>query len=665
MTNQETIFEKIFKWGLIILTFLLPLFFLPLTTNFYEFNKNLLLILATGLFVINFCLKAVKERKVAFGRTPFDLPLLLLVVAYFVSALTASPNRFMALISVGGPGTILALTLLFYLITSQFKKENRPLLINALIFSSSILSLLAIYQFIGLGALITKNSWLSAKNWTPAGSLLTLASVLTLSLPLALTKAAKKPKSLVNSIFASTAVFLIISALGISVYQMIAVAGSRPLLLPVGTGWQIAIEVLKNNPLFGVGPNEFLSAFTRFKPIGFNQTSLWDWRFATSSNWFFQVLSTLGLFGFGALIFLLWQIKKVFWTAGVKSDLSLKITLLLAFLWSLILPSNLPLLFLIYLFLAMLSFSLPRREYVEQSQILPLVLLFILLPVILASFFFMGKSFLADFYFKNSLEALVANRGVETYNLQIKAITTNPYYDGYRSAYSQTNFALANSIASDRDLSDQEREQVTILVQQAINEAKAAVSLNRFNVSNWENLASLYRSLTSFAQGAQDWSISAYQTAISLEPTNPNLRIALGGLFYGVQNWDEAIRNFEVATYLKPNLANAHYNLASALKEKGEYAKAATEMESVLALVPSDSGDFQKASSELEELRKKLGEKEKEKKEEAKNPESLTPPQSLPSPIEPPINLPEGSGPETAPTESPTPTPTLVPTTTP
>jgi len=273
----------------------------------------------------------------------------------------------------------------------------------------------------------------------------------------------------------------------------------------------------------------------------------------------------------------------------------------------------------------------------------------------------MGRVLAADIYFKKSLDALVANRGGETYNWQIRAITTNPYQDSYRTAYSQTNLALANSLATAPDLTDQDRQQISILIQQAIREAKAAVALNSQNVVNWENLASIYRSLINLAAGSEDWTIASYQTAISLDPVNPSLRVNLGGTYYSLQNWDDAIRQFEIAASLKPNFANAHYNLAAALREKGEYARAATEMEAVLSLVPADSGDWQKASSELEDLRKKLGEEEVET---PKPPESLTPPQALPTPIEPPIELPEEAAPPEAPV-SPTPTPTTTPTPTP
>ena len=78
-------------------------------------------------------------------------------------------------------------------------------------------------------------------------------------------------------------------------------------------------------------------------------------------------------------------------------------------------------------------------------------------------------------------------------------------------------------------------------------------------------------------------------------------------------------------------MANAHYNLAVAYREKKDIAKATEEMNKVLSLVGKDSADYETAKKELEKL------------------ESLTTPQPVaPSNIKPPINLPEEATPPTS-----------------
>lgn len=166
--------------------------------------------------------------------------------------------------------------------------------------------------------------------------------------------------------------------------------------------------------------------------------------------------------------------------------------------------------------------------------------------------------------------------------------------------------------------------------------------------------------MINFAQGAEQWSISAYQQAINLDPFNPQLRLSLGGVYYSLQNWDEAIRQFEISVQIKPDFTNGHYNLSAAYREKGDFARAANEMETALSLVPADSQDYQKAQEELTALKKKLGEKAEKAAEQPT--ESLKPPEPAPTGIKPPLELPEEAQPEITPTPTsePTPTPTSV-----
>jgi len=80
----------------------------------------------------------------------------------------------------------------------------------------------------------------------------------------------------------------------------------------------------------------------------------------------------------------------------------------------------------------------------------------------------------------------------------------------------------------------------------------------------------------------------------------------LGGLYYALGDFESAQRQFEVAVELKPDHANAHYNLAAAYKAQEKWEKAILETKTVLSLVEPNSTDFEKAKKELEELEAKL-----------------------------------------------------------
>jgi tetratricopeptide (TPR) repeat protein len=253
-----------------------------------------------------------------------------------------------------------------------------------------------------------------------------------------------------------------------------------------------------------------------------------------------------------------------------------------------------------------------------------------------------GKMFFGDFYMRKALVAASENDGVKTYELQIKAIGINPNLASYRKIYSQTNLALTQSLLSNKDITDADKEKASTLVQQSVREAKAAISLNQKNPEYWYNLAGIYKSLIGLVDGAADWSYQAYQQAIILDPVNPMLYLDMGGLFYAANSFEDADRAFEEVVVNKGDFANGWYNWANSAKKLGKLDMAVARLEQALKLVPADSGDYETASKELEVWKKELDEAIKKQQEllkqqqEAqastpKQPETLKTPEPLPT----------------------------------
>ena len=156
------------------------------------------------------------------------------------------------------------------------------------------------------------------------------------------------------------------------------------------------------------------------------------------------------------------------------------------------------------------------------------------------------------------------------------------------------------------------------------------------------------------ATGSDTFAIQTYSQAVALDPVNPNLRIALGGIYYAAGDFDTAVRVFELAATTKRDLANAHYNLGFALEQSGKLDQAISELSLVLSLVDTNSTDYQAAKTALENMQAK-------KQKEVPTGEELTPPQEAEAPIlKPPLELPEESEPPESPI-TPTPTPTAEP----
>jgi len=165
---------------------------------------------------------------------------------------------------------------------------------------------------------------------------------------------------------------------------------------------------------------------------------------------------------------------------------------------------------------------------------------------------------------------------------------------------------LALSLLQNKDITEEDKQKAVTLVQQSVREAKAAVALDNLNPGYWTNLAVIYKQMVGVIDGASDWSVQAYSQAGVLDTVNPALRLDFGGLLYALGRYDEADRVFEQAVTLKNDLANSWYNWAYTGKQLNKLPEAVDRLTQALTLVPAGSGDYDKASKELETWKKEL-----------------------------------------------------------
>lgn len=501
-------------------------------------------------------------KKLNITRSPFDVLILLFVVVSGLSAFLTT-NRIMNL--VGDPLLYAGSFLLFLLITNLITKGKRLSILLTVITGAA--SLLAIWSLVNIKIPV---------NFTPPWSQLTQLLFLVATVPLAFGNYFKRKNALTGVILA-----IIVFGVGATFYT---VYKSPPALLPVETGWKIAAGTMGRSLLtavFGIGPANYLDAFSLYKPGEFNSTSIWNLRFPNGANYYFYLLSTVGIAGFGLFAALIYKLVTL-----VKKEFekSLLVSLGLIVVMFLFLPAPAILIALFFVLLGIFVCENPEITKKQEITINPLPVL-IVAGLIFASGIFLGKIVLADYYFTQSLKAAAANDGTKTYNLQIQAINLNPDNDAYHVSYSQTNLALADSLAGQQNLTDQQKNTVIQLVQQAIREGRSATALNPNRASNWENLSLIYRSLINFAQGADQWTLTSINQAIALDPTNPRLRLDLGSLYFAGKDYAAAGQMFSQAVNLKPDYANAHYNLAQALKNMGSDDQAKQELQTTASLV--------------------------------------------------------------------------------
>lgn len=434
----------------------------------------------------------------------------------------------------------------------------------------------------------------------------------------------------------------------------------REIQLSFPDSWKVSISAFRDSPFWGTGPATYTFNFTNYKPVEFNSTKLWNLRFDSAFNEYLQVLANLGGIGIVALV----SLTVLFASAAYKTVTSstrnldhsltsneqtsnelkraLAISGLIFFIILALHTSTLAVwvvgLLILAAFMALsvsedlqrswgnpddfkgmflrvtgLSASEASTETIKADA-LPGILMVIAMALVLGAGFFGGKLVLADYHHRLALNAIAGNQGIAAYNELVAAEKLNPYNDVYRTDLAQTNFALANAIASAKgpteaspsgSLTDQDKQNIQVLLQQSINEGRNATALSPRSSLNWEILAVLYRQIAGVAQNALVFSLDSYGRAIMQDPLNPVLRVNVGGVYYAIKSYDLAVRFFTDAINLKPDYPNAYYNLSVVLKDKGDLANAQAIAEKLLTLLDKNSPDYKTASDYLNDLKSK------------------------------------------------------------
>jgi tetratricopeptide (TPR) repeat protein/O-antigen ligase len=414
----------------------------------------------------------------------------------------------------------------------------------------------------------------------------------------------------------------------------------REIQLPLAISWKITASAFRDAPFLGMGPGSYLFSFSSYKPVEFNSQNYWNFSFDSAHNEFLLILATLGVFG----LIVLGYICVIVLTLGKKSLGSgdellpaLSVSGVVAVVLLFIHPTTIvSMVVMLLVFAAMVisvdsirektaNFSLGLRAMLSENKhfdLLPVIIFVVYVILAVPAFYQTYKVVMADYYHRVAL-SLANTNGTATYQNLQKAESLNPYIDLYRVDLAQTNYALANAIAAQKgpsqaspagSLTDQDKKTIQTLLSQAITEARVSVALNPLSSRNWSTLGSVYRNITGVAQNALTFSLDAYGKAIQRDPLNPLLRLNVGGIYYSMKNYEMATRFFTDAVNLKPDYANAYFNLAIALRDKGDIQNAKLIADQTVVLLQKDPNfstnpDFKRATDLAAELKTKAAAK--------------------------------------------------------
>lgn len=691
----------------------IPLFFLPVTAEMFTINKHLLMFLLAGVALLLWAIGFVAEGKIRITVSPLLTPLGLLAISAIISIWAGKQSPAESLVDRGG---LLIAMLILFAVGSSRTPKLAGWIRNGLVLAAGLIGLSMIFGFSGLLAGLNI-SWLSGKVFSLTGSLLSGLLFLVIVLPLIVKQfTAKSGESgTVGKLSLAVAGVLTIAGIIVAATQIypVVLGGEKSSngIMPLKVGWQVAIETMKEKPFFGVSPAGYMAAYTQYRPISTNTPDLWAQRFQAAPNELLQMFTVMGLVGLAALVFMIWKLLRLakYDKAESKNGLTIAIGMILVSL--LLLPLSVVSISLLTSLATLLTLSIkgsgkvdsgvydatlglvalkegllrventpyrypdgtvgafaaavPQTRQTVTTTILPWIVLVPTAALSILILWMTGRAWAAEISYRKVLVAINSNDGTGAYNGLIQTLNWNPWMPIYHRRYADVNLRLANALAAKQNLSDQDRNNVSQLIQQSIREGKLAAQINPADVQNWETLARIYRSLIKVAQGAENWTVVAYTEAIKVDPINPALRLELGGIFYNLEDWESAIQNFQAAVSLKSDYANGYYNLALAYEKEDKIQQAAKAMQATLQNIKTDSPDYNVAQEKLKELVDKAGKQPTTKSSGAS--QELSAPEALPTPLPGAnrVKLDEKSAPPVTPSPSAAPTETVTITPTP
>lgn len=653
LTEGFNLVETIFGIGL----FLSPFFFLPFTYDFVELNKAYLYMYVAALAFLAFAFQGYKKGSLYIKSLRYYLPFLFLLAGGILSvyfstnirnSLFGSSGSFMHSFIV-----LIAYCLIaFVAVNTKLNVRNLVhyfffgVLISAVVamggFYSGIVaiyakflpstlladsygSLLAMLVFSGVLSFYFLFFGKKTSGIKPLYYLMLIVSLtylivlpsfyalLALALGLGYLALTQKEFEFNKHMVGITAISVIVLVIAVLHYlpPIKNALGFNPIneypRLDVVSSWYVAATSMVGRPFWGNGMNNYATALSQFRPAYLNAGDFWVLRYNYPFNDVFMWLTTGGLAGlFGYVLFMVFVLGKTLDKREFEGrDNSLSVIIMLIFISTFLLGTSTPLMVLFFI-VAAVMFQNNRGSVFALKSGFPLVFVLSLSVILIGLLSYRAYGVYASQYYLT--KSFRSQNILDRYDLQRAALRSNPTDSAiYREAI-LTNLAIANRLAAEKDLTDEQKNNIQNLLTQAMNDAAVITEvLDPLNSLNWEVRGLLNKSLIGLDGEDKRFSTIAaqsYANAINRDPSNPLLRIELGNIFYQNKDYANAANYFAQAIQLKNDYANSYYNLAIALKDAGDYENALVQMRVVERLVAAGTPDAEKVKKEIEDLTK-------------------------------------------------------------
>jgi len=343
--------DFIAKYSIYALVFLVPIFFLPWTTEVLDFNKQALLLALVFVSLFALMLKILILGKFEVSKSPMNIVAGVLFLVWLLATIFSAYRygSFWGMPQQASESmlTVVCLLLFYFLVSNIFSRGDILKAVIVLSFSAVIAELIGILQLFGL--FIMPFAFTKSVSFNLVGSVGSLGLFTAVLFPLAIVLLIIVKKwwrilFVLQIILSALLLFLIdypiiwwvviagsamILALGVMkrdlfdgrwmALPMFFLAASlffvllnpqinwlqqrtNEIFLSQKAGLDIATQTLKEKPIFGSGPGTFAYDFSKFKSADFSNSSLWNITFNKSSSKVLNSLATTGVLGFLAML---------------------------------------------------------------------------------------------------------------------------------------------------------------------------------------------------------------------------------------------------------------------------------------------------------------------------------------------------------------------------
>ena len=670
---KAKIYNYISRWALYIGVFLLPLFFLPFTSSPLELNKMMLLVIIAGIGLVSWLLGIISSGYLAWRNNLLDKGVLALLLASSLATIF-SIDQFKSIfgfdLSMSSSLTVItALTIIYFLIVNNLEDRGRTL--RSIVGLSIIVALVyGILQMFGVHVL--RLSFISSRAFNTVGSINVLGILSAVSLPL-FSKSLLELGWVKNLHLEKVGVALALAILlllnwwvlwAVAISGMVAMivfenfGGAKfritRLLLPMmvvvlgvfamiinfnlsilkdklpveitpsfNLSKDVAVSALKENMVFGYGPENFSIAFDKYGAGRLADSTLSNTRFLDATSEFITLIVQGGLVMAVVLIFLLFCLGLTLWrfSGQVYSEFTKENTGVLASMIALVTgfflyPFNMTIMSLLYVFMGLtvlIIYDKNRREFnVEEKTSLSLVssLGFIGgLILVLVGAYFSSFVFISDVKYA---QALSEKDNTKIAEFIVEAINWNGQDDRYYRTASQIALQLlVSEINKPNDLDKNTRIQNYVTT--SISLAKRATEIGPRESLNWINLGFVYANLLNVVDGVDKLSEDAYLKAAELRPGDPTFNYRIGLLYMAKldllaqlvsagridqgqankissETLVKAEDNLKKSVELSPNFGLAIYNLGVIYDRQGKISDAIKQLEKIIPANPNQPG---------------------------------------------------------------------------